>query len=119
MAHDRVKALEKEDWDFFGNKLRACCTTLEQLELDFASAICPFGCCRDFNMQLDFLQILQPKIIKVLGLIPSEEEKVKKLILDAMTPPGEAAPEGLKVDINPEKDPWAKWRIAKVKKAKR
>jgi hypothetical protein len=95
-----------------------CCTTLDQLELDFSNAICPFGCCRDFSMQFKYLRKLQPKVIRVLGLIYGEEEKVKKLIVEAMTRRGAVALEDLKLMINPEEDPWAKWRFARTEETK-
>jgi hypothetical protein len=54
--------------------------------------------------------VLQPKVIRVLGL---------KLIWDAMTPPGGEAPEGLKVETNPDQDPWAKWKTAKTEETEK
>ena len=93
-------------------------TSLEQLKLNFSNAICSFGCCRDFDMQLQYLSLLQLKIIRMLDLMTGEE-KVEKLIWDAMIPPGGEAPEALKVEINPEQDPWAKWKDAKIEETEK
>ena len=110
-SHKTANDTIRNEWAAIGDSLGECLSSVQELELDFTNAFCPFGCCRDFDMLPEYLRTLQPKVVRVLGLMTGEEEKVKKLILDVMTPPGWAAPEGFKVDINPEKDPWAKWRI--------
>jgi hypothetical protein len=92
-THNCVKEAEKHEWDLTGEKLAVCCTALEQLELDFSNATCPYSCCSNFNMQLQYLRELQPKVIMVLMLMDEEEEKVKKLIFDVMTPQGGRQPQ--------------------------
>jgi hypothetical protein len=117
-THGYVRESQKCDWDYAGDRLVQCCTTLDQLKLDFSNAIYPFSCCRDFDMQFKYLRKLQPKGIRLLGLIYDEEEKVKKLIVDAMTRQGAVALEDLKLEINPKEDPWAKWRFDRTEETK-
>jgi hypothetical protein len=67
-AHEEgIRRLDKE-WTKQQNKLKRINATLEHLELDFTSAFCPMGCCRNLDIDTDFIYRLQPKIISVLGI---------------------------------------------------
>ena len=50
------------------------------LELDFTNAYCPFGCCRDSYVNLQFLADLKPKAVRALGMRLREEDFMRKMI---------------------------------------
>jgi hypothetical protein len=67
-AHDEgIRKLDKE-WTQRQNKLKRINATLEHLELDFTSAFCPMGCCRNLDIDTDFIYRLRPKTMSVLGI---------------------------------------------------
>jgi hypothetical protein len=85
---------------------------LDMFEMDLSNAFCPFGCCRELNMELGRIAALEPKVIRILGLRHGDRDKIKRnMAVSLGINVTEVEGRFEKMELNPAEDPWAKWRV--------
>jgi hypothetical protein len=83
---------------------------LEELELDFTNGFCPFGCCRDFDINLEQIGRRKIQVLRLLGLKDGEARILEENFWIELCPTGKKLGDHIDLQYGLAQDPWAKWR---------
>lgn len=73
------------EWKATSKRLFLAPFHLDELELDLSEAFCTLGCCRNFDLDLNFIQRWQPARIRVLGVFKGEKQTIQTMISNTAT----------------------------------
>ncbi|KAF2246738.1 hypothetical protein BU26DRAFT_521173 [Trematosphaeria pertusa] len=115
---DHIHDLELDDvadqWLDLVHSLPVPPTGLHYLEVDFTNAYCPIGCCRPIHLAVgDWITLVAPKKLDVIGVLPDEERQFTYVDLNGMHYTRRILKQqyGLRFRQPGEPTPWDEWMI--------